>query len=63
MKKIKDLPKGTFFKLKVDSKKVYIRWGYIKESGINKYECSNFDDINEFIYLKGTTEVLTDFEF
>ena len=62
---LKEVKKGDFFTRKpIDEpteKQVFIRGDYDRES--KKYECTRFDDINRVIYLKGTTEVYTDFTF
>lgn len=58
---IQSLNIGDFFKLTEGSKKVWIRNKYCR---INKaYECTNFDDISDFKYLKKGKEVFIDFEF
>ena len=62
---LKEVKKGDFFTRKAidepTERQVYIRGEYDRES--KKYECTRFDDINAVIYLKGTTEVYTDFTF
>lgn len=63
--KIKDLKKGDFFTRKaIDNPtehQVFIRGEYDRES--KKYECSRFDDVNDTIFLKGTTVAHTGFTF
>lgn len=63
--KIKDLKKGAFFTRKqVENPKgsqVYIRGEFDREQ--KKYECVRWDDASRFIYLKGDTEVFTEFTF
>lgn len=58
---IKSLPKGTFFKFTESSSKVYVRGAYIPE--LKKYECYLYEDVNHFVYLKGTRYVYTDFVY
>jgi hypothetical protein len=60
-KKIEDLKKGEFFKLKPDSSVVYVRGIYIRET--KRYESSKFDDINSFTYKKKGTIVYVGFDF
>ena len=61
MKKIEDIKKGEFFKKKEGAKKTYSKGNYCK---INKaWECGNWDDISDFIYLKKGKEIFVDFEF
>ena len=62
---IKELKKGQFFTKKaIDNPtetQVFIRGDYDREQ--KKYECVRFDDCNRFCYLKGNTEIFTDFTF
>ncbi len=58
---LKDLKRGDFFKRKATSSIVYIRDEY--ERTLKKYSCYKFDDVNSEIFLKGSTEVYTDFTF
>lgn len=64
-KMLKDLKNGEWFTLKPIEEptehQVFIKDGYVREE--KKYECHYWDDINHFRYLKGTTEVYTDFIF
>ena len=64
-KKLKDLKPGQFFTRKpIDApteKQVYVRCAYDRTQ--KKYECQSFSDISRCIYLKGETEVYTDFIF
>ena len=63
--KLKELKKGEWFTRKAveypNEKQVFIRGEYIREE--RRYECQRWSDINSFIYLKGDTEVFTDFIF
>ena len=52
---------GEFFKIKENSKKVYTREDYYRPE--KKYQCGDFEDIGNAIYLKGETLVFVDFEF
>ena len=60
--KLKDIPFGMVFKRKLDSSKVYIRGNYIRDDGFNKYSCTDYDDMNREIFLKGDTVVYIGFE-
>ena len=61
MQKINELKKNDFFKRKEDAKKVFILKCYCR---INKaYECQNYNDISDFIYLKKGKEVFTNFNY
>ena len=63
--KLKDLKIGEYFTLKPYSKptekQVYIRGEYDRTE--RKYECGKFCDISYSRYLKGDTEVYTEFTF
>ena len=62
---VKELKKGDFFTKKPietpKDRQVFIRGNYDRTQ--KKYECVRFDDINVCCYLKGGTEVYTDFTF
>lgn len=60
--KIKDIPFGMVLKRKPDASKVYIRGNYIRDDGFNKYSCTDYDDMNREIFLKGDTVVYIGFE-
>lgn len=55
---IEQIERGDFFKKKEGSKKTFVRGKYCRVN--SAYECVNFDDINEFIYLKKGTIVYED---
>ena len=66
--KLKDLKKGEFFSLKpcgerqVSHKEVYTKGEY--DRSLRKYECCRNDDVfSHYKYLKGDTEVYTDFVY
>ena len=63
--KLKDLKIGEYFTLKPYSepteKQVYIRGEYDRTE--RKYDCGKFCDISYSRYLKGDTEVYTEFTF
>ena len=65
MKTVKDLKPGEWFTLKpIEEPKesqVYIRGEYDRSE--RKYECGKFSDISYSRYLKGNTQVYTDFTF
>lgn len=62
---VKELKPGTFFTLKPlenpKDSQVYVRGAYDRSE--KKFECQKFSDISSCRYLKGTTEVFTDFIF
>ena len=60
MATIKELKKGSFFKLSVNGK-VLVRGDYCCES--KKYSCYYFEDCNNERFFKGSKMVFTDFEF
>lgn len=60
-KKIEDLKKGEFFKLKPESNIVYVRGSYVRET--KRYESCKFEDINSFTYKKKGTIVFVGFDF
>lgn len=47
---IQDLNKGDYFKRKEGAKKTFERGSYCRTN--KAYECTNIDDINDFIYIK-----------
>ena len=52
MKKIEDVTKDTFFKMKEGAKKTYTKGKYCK---INQaWECGNWDDISDSIIMRKT---------
>lgn len=61
MPALKDLSNGSYFKRKEGAKAVYIRGDFDRAS--KTYSCVSFDDMNKEIFLKGQTNVFTDFEF
>jgi hypothetical protein len=58
---LKDVKQGEYIRLKPDSKKTYIRLDYDRST--KRFAVQDFDNINYFRYLKGTTEVHVDFTF
>jgi hypothetical protein len=58
---LKDVKKGDYFKRKADAKTVFVRDEY--DRVYKKFEAFDFEDINRFIFLKGSTQVYIDFEF
>ena len=62
---IRELKKGEFFTKKpIDAPResqVWIRGEYDRAE--KKYECTRFDDLCVFCYLKGDKEVFVDFTF
>lgn len=65
MKNLKDVKNGQFFTRKlIDAPKesqVWVRGPYDRSQ--KKYECTNWADTSRTIYLKGSTDVYTDFIF
>ena len=58
---LQELPQGEFFKKKHSSKKVWVKEEYYRPE--KKYQCGDFEDIGNAIYLHGSTMVFVDFEF
>lgn len=63
--KLKELKEGEYFTLKPIAEpkesQVYIRGEYDRIE--KKYDCGKFSDISYSRFLKGNTEVYTDFTF
>lgn len=63
--KVKELKQGEFFTRKSianpTEKQVFIRGAYDRTE--KRYECTRFDDVSACCYLKGDTQVFTDFVF
>ena len=55
------LPNGTFFKLKPDANRVYIRGEYDRST--KKYECGAFDDVSYSRLFDGKRQVYVGFTF
>lgn len=58
---LKSIKPGTFFKRKADAQTVFVKGAYDRTD--KKFECSDWGDINRFVYLKGSTTVYVDFTF
>lgn len=59
---LKDIPKGEFFKRKIDSKKVYIRADYQRDS--KKFQCDDCLDVwGNGLLIKGSALVYVGFEY
>lgn len=62
---LKELKKGEYFTRKdiefPKDTQVFVRGDYDRST--KKYECHRFSDINDTIYLKGSTNVFTDMTF
>lgn len=65
--KLKELPKGEYFKRKPDSKKIWIKGDHVrfykKGKIIIRYSCTAADDMNQEILLNPQTPVYTEFEY
>ena len=65
VKMLKDLKKGEWFTRKPienpTERQVLIRGDYDRAD--KKYACSHWDDVNNEVFLKGTTKVYVDFIF
>ena len=61
--KITNVKEGEYFKKKQNSNKTYIKGAYIRDEGLNKYSCIDWDNINREIYLKGDSTVYIGFTF
>lgn len=63
--KLKELKKGDFFTLKnieyPKENQVYIKGDYDRST--KTYECTAFNDICKFRYIKGEKEIFVDFTF
>lgn len=60
MKTVAALKLKEYFKRKPTGK-VLVRGEYDRST--KTFACYHFDDINKFVYLKGSTPVITDFTF
>ena len=59
--KIEDVKKEDFLRRKEGAKKTYIKGKYCR---INKaWECQNYEDISDFIYIRKGTKVFTEFDY
>ncbi len=58
---LKSLKKGDFFKLKEDSKRVYVKDEYDRSE--KRYCCYAWDDINAYRMFDGKKVVFTGFTF
>ena len=58
---IKELKKGEFLKRKPDSKKVYVKGDY--DRATKSFCCINYEDINDYIFIKATKAVFVGFTF
>ena len=58
---IKTVKQGEYIKRKQDAKKVYIRGEYCRIS--KAYSCTDADDINREIFIKGDKLVFVGFEY
>jgi hypothetical protein len=65
--KLKELPKGEYFKRKPDSKKIWIKGDHVrfykKGKIVIRYSCTAADDMNQEIFLNPQTPVYTEFEY
>ena len=58
---VRDLPNREFFKLKPESKRVYIRGEFDRST--RKYDCQSFDDISVSRQFDGKKKVYAGFTF
>lgn len=58
---IETLKKNDFFRRKEGANKTFIKVGYNREA--KAYVGQNWDDINDYIYIKKGKQVFTNFEF
>lgn len=65
--KLKELPKGEYFKRNPDSKKVWVKGDHVrfykKGKIIIRYSCTAADDMNQEILLNPLAPVYTEFEY
>ena len=59
---LNSIPFGMVFKRKPDASKVYIRGNFIRDNNIKRYSCTDYDDMNHEIFLKGDAIVYVGFE-
>ncbi|AGO47862.1 hypothetical protein Phi46:1_gp51 [Cellulophaga phage phi46:1] len=55
MKAIQDIKSGDFFTKTLKSKKIFEKGVYCRTN--KAYECTNVDDISDFIYIKKDKQV------
>ena len=60
-KKLKEIPKGEFFKRQPNAKKVYIKGEYDRTE--KDYSCINAEDINNEIFIKGDKNIYIGFDY
>ena len=56
-RQLKEIKKGTEFKRKPNAQHTFTKGVFVRDDNLNKYECTDVEDINGFIYLKGSTTV------
>lgn len=66
--KLKDVKRDELFQRNTTTSKVYIKGEYVRGYDylgrkLNKYSCTDWDDINREIFLKGDTIVYIDMTF
>ena len=66
--KLKDVKRDELFQRNTTTSKVYIKVEYVRGYDylgrkLNKYSCTDWDDINREIFLKGDTIVYIDMTF
>lgn len=61
-KKLRELSKGDYFKLKdSETAPIWIKGDYVRSE--KKYSTYKFDDTNHERFVSGEKKVITDFEF
>tara|TARA_R100000808_G_C2083875_1_gene106762 strand:- start:265 stop:519 length:255 start_codon:yes stop_codon:yes gene_type:complete len=60
---LKDIKKGEYFKRTPQANKVFIKGDYIRDDGFNKYSCTDWDDMNREVFIKGNKKVFIGFTF
>lgn len=60
---LKDVKKGEYIRREEGSQKTYTRGAFIRDEGLNKFQCDDQDDISRAIYLKGSTLVWVNFTY
>ena len=61
--KLKDTVKGEFIKRSETANKVYLRGEYVRGTGYNKFSCTDTEDMNREIFLKGNAIVFIGFTY
>lgn len=61
--KLSTVSKGEYIKKTEQTVKVYIKGDFIREDGFNRYSCTDADDMNREVFIKGTAKVWVGFTY